>query len=389
MLELLFLLLPLAAAYGWYMGHRSAKQETQEHSNHLSREYVTGLNLILTNQSDKALDHFIELLQLDSEAIDTHLALGNLFRSRGEVDRAIKLHQNLIARTDISIDQKNIALQQLANDYMSAGFLDRAEGILVDLVDEDEHKKDALFQLLTIYQQLREWDKAITVAQVLVKMGKVKLNRDIAHFYCELAMFEIASHAENKARTLLRKALATDKNAVRVSLLLARLDMDASKYKSAIKHLEHILEQGPEFISEALPLITEAYYALDDQNQLIRFLHQCISKTQSSSAVVQLSKLIAEKEGDEVALSYLKDKITLHPTMKGFTQLMEYHIKDATEGRARDNLRALQSLLAERMKNKPHYRCQKCGFESRALYWQCPSCKSWGRVKPIRGLDGE
>lgn len=389
MLELLFLLLPLAAAYGWYMGHRSAKQETQDHSNHLSREYVTGLNLILSNQSDKALDHFIELLQLDSEAIDTHLALGNLFRSRGEVDRAIKLHQNLIARTDINIDQKNIALQQLANDYMAAGFLDRAEGILVDLVDEDEHKKEALAQLLIIYQQLREWDKVITVAQALVKMGNTKLNRDIAHFYCELAMTEISLHAESKARSLLKKALSVDKNAVRASLLLAKLDMDASKYKSAIKNLERILEQGPEFVSEALPLITEAYNALDDQEQLIKFLHQCISKTQTSSAVVQLSMLIAKKESDEVALNYLKERIITHPTMKGFYQLMEYHIEEAEEGRGKESLKTLQSLISEEMKNKPHYRCQKCGFESRALYWQCPSCKSWGRVKPIRGLDGE
>ncbi len=127
MLELLFLLLPIAAAYGWYMGNRSASNKQQEQSHHMSRQYVTGLNLLLSDQSDKAVDVFIELLQVDSETIDTHLALGNLFRSRGEVDRAIRIHQNLIARPNLTIDQRNLALQQLAKDYMAAGFFDRAE----------------------------------------------------------------------------------------------------------------------------------------------------------------------------------------------------------------------------------------------------------------------
>lgn len=130
MLELLFLLLPIAAGYGWYMGNRSARQQRQKETNHLSRQYVAGLNLLLSDQSDKAVDHFIELLQVDSDTIDTHLALGNLFRRRGEVDRAIKIHQNLIARPNLTIDQRNIALQQLAKDYMVSGILDRAEKYL-------------------------------------------------------------------------------------------------------------------------------------------------------------------------------------------------------------------------------------------------------------------
>ena len=171
MLEILFLLLPIAAAYGWDMGHRSAQQDKQKQSHQISRQYVTGLNLLLSDQSDKAVDHFIELLQVDNETIDTHLALGNLFRSRGEVDRAIRIHQNLISRSGLTIDQKNLALQQLAKDYMVSGFLDRAEKIFEQLIDEPEHRESALQQLTAIYQQTREWHKAIECATALVKLG--------------------------------------------------------------------------------------------------------------------------------------------------------------------------------------------------------------------------
>lgn len=171
MLELLFLLLPIAAAYGWYMGNRSARQDKQEQSHQISRQYVRGLNLLLSEQSDKAVDHFIELLQVDDETIDTHLALGNLFRSRGEVDRAIRIHQNLISREGLTVDQKNLALQQLAKDYMVSGFFDRAEKIFEQLIEEPEHREQALQQLVTIYQQTREWNKAIKYGNDLVRWG--------------------------------------------------------------------------------------------------------------------------------------------------------------------------------------------------------------------------
>lgn len=122
MLELLFLLLPIAAAYGWYMGHRSAQDDKQKHSNQISQQYVTGLNLLLSDQSDKAVDHFIELLQVDNDTIDTHLALGNLFRSRGEVDRAIRIHQNLISRSGLTIEQKKHRATTIGERLYGVGF---------------------------------------------------------------------------------------------------------------------------------------------------------------------------------------------------------------------------------------------------------------------------
>lgn len=389
MLELLFLLLPIAAGYGWYMGNRNARHRRQDQSHHLSRQYVAGLNLLLSDQSDKAVDLFIELLQVDNETIDTHLALGNLFRSRGEVDRAIRIHQNLIARPNLTLDQRNLALQQLAKDYMVAGFFDRAEKIFHQLIEEPDYRAFALQQLLAIYQQTREWEKAIEIASKLVKSGKPKLKRDISHFYCELAMQAMGDSDEKTARQLLKKALSTDKACVRASLMLARLDIAREDYRTAAKALEQVLEQDPDFISEALPQLEICYSHLDKEMSMVRFLKSCIEKNTGAAAELMMSDIINSHENAAMAQSFLTRQLTKNPTMKGFHKLMELHVEQAEEGRAKASLNTLKQLVEEQLKVKPHYRCRKCGFSTHSLYWHCPSCKGWGSIKPIRGLDGE
>lgn len=389
MLELLFLLLPIAAGYGWYMGNRSARQQRQKETNHLSRQYVAGLNLLLSDQSDKAVDHFIELLQVDSDTIDTHLALGNLFRRRGEVDRAIKIHQNLIARPNLTIDQRNIALQQLAKDYMVSGILDRAEKIFEQLLEEPDHREAALLQLVAIHQQTREWEQAIQFANNLVRMGRKKLKLDIAHYYCELAMQELADENLNKAKQNLKKALSSDNQCVRASIMMAKLLMEEENYKSALAHLESVLDQDIDFVSEALPLLAECYEQLDREGALLQFLKEAISKGAGASAELMLSNLIAKHEGVALAQGYMTKQLLKNPTMKGFYRLMGYHTDEAEDGRAKASLTSLQTLVGEQLKMKPNYRCSKCGFSAHRLFWQCPSCKGWGVIKPIRGLDGE
>lgn len=389
MLEILFLLLPIAAAYGWYMGNRSAQQDKQKQSNQISRQYVTGLNLLLSDQSDKAVDHFIELLQVDNETIDTHLALGNLFRSRGEVDRAIRIHQNLISRSGLTIDQKNIALQQLAKDYMASGFLDRAEKIFEQLVDEPDHREGALQQLVAIYQQTREWNKAIHYASLLVKMGRKRMRTSIGHFWCELAMQEKADGNHSLAIQNFKRALSEDPKCVRASIALGKLYLDDEDYKNTIKYMEMVLDQDSDFISEVLPILADCYHHLDQEDELLNFLRQCIVNKAGVSAELMLAQMVAKHDGAGAAQELLTRQLVKNPTMKGFYRLMDYHLAEAEEGRAKASLGTLQKLVGEQLKVKPHYRCRKCGFSTHSMYWHCPSCKGWGTIKPIRGLDGE
>lgn len=206
MLELLFLLLPVAAAYGWYMGRRSAQQSKQDDASRLSRDYVTGVNFLLSNQQDKAVDLFLDMLKEDTGTVEAHLTLGNLFRSRGEVDRAIRIHQSLMESASLTYDQRLLAVQQLGRDYMAAGLYDRAEDMFKQLVDETDFRLSALQQLLQIYQATSDWQSAIDVAERLVKLGKEKHRGDIANFWCELALQQMANSDMEKAMSLLKKA---------------------------------------------------------------------------------------------------------------------------------------------------------------------------------------
>ncbi|WP_411991643.1 lipopolysaccharide assembly protein LapB [Agarivorans sp. DSG3-1] len=389
MLGLLFLLLPVAAAYGWYMGQRSVRQNQQQQANHVSKQYVEGLNLLLSNQSDKAVDLFVELLQVDSETIDTHLALGNLFRQRGEVDRAIRIHQNLIAREGIDIDQRNLALQQLAKDYLAAGLFDRAEALLIELQDEPEYRQLALKQLLSIYQQTREWPQAIAVAKKIDPKELTDVATQIAHFYCEQAQELETAGKLSKSIGLLKKALTVDKNCVRASLHLAQLQSAEGDFKAALKNLNRIPEQDIDFASDALTLYKLCAEGLDKPEYYQQFLEYCLSLKSIASVLVELSAIYREAHGAEQAQDLLVDELKRNPTMKGFHHLMGLHLESAEEGRAKQSLQVLRGLVTQQLKIKPHYQCRRCGFSSHSIYWHCPSCKSWGTVKPIVGLDGE
>ncbi|ATG74137.1 lipopolysaccharide assembly protein LapB [Zobellella denitrificans] len=389
MLELLFLLLPVAAAYGWYMGRRGVRQDAQQQSNHFSRQYVAGLNFLLSDEPDKAVDLFIQLLQVDSETIETHLALGNLFRSRGEVDRAIRIHQNLIARPNLLTEQRHLAMLELARDFLAAGLLDRAEHILVELKDDPDYEEAALGQLMQIYQQLREWEKAIAVAERLKKRQGIKAMTPMGHFYCELAEQQWRQQDAKTAITLFKKALKADAGCVRANIRLADIHMAGAEWAQAIQCLSRVTEQDADFISEVLPALQRCYRELGREEEFIRQLEQWVAKDSGTSAVLMLADKIGETQGTLSAEQMVLRQLQRHPTMKGFHRLMSYHAANAEQGRARESLEMLKSLVAEQIKAKPSHRCGQCGFSSQSLFWQCPSCKQWGSIKPVRGLDGE
>lgn len=389
MFELLFLLLPVAAAYGWYMGRRSGRYLQQDKQHTISREYVTGLNFLLSDQPDKAVDLFIDLLQVDSETIDTHLALGNLFRQRGEVQRAIKIHQNLIARPSLTHEQRNLSLLQLARDYLAAGLFDRAEELFIKLIDEPEHRKIALSELIIIYEQTKEWEQAIAVSVKLKKLGDLKVEKKAAHFYCELANSPTIAAEHKKRLSYLKKALQQDNNCVRASIMLADFYIEASDYKQAIVWLEHVLTQDIDFVTEVLVKLKNCYIEINDEAGFIHFLNDAQHNKAGISVAIQLADFTVDSVGLVPAEKLILNQIVRNPTMKGFYHLMKYQVQSAEEGKAKESLSMLRSLVGEQLKLKPIYRCRKCGFGTKRIYWHCPSCKRWGSVKPIRGLDGE
>lgn len=388
LLETLFLLLPVAAVSGWVAGRRSKPVVQDRPHNTISPIYLKGLNYLLNEQPDKAIDVFIKLLEVDSNTIETHLALGSLFRRRGEVDRAIRIHQNLIARPSLTKDNRSQALFELGQDYLRAGLLDRAEALFSDLIASAPHTEVALNYLIDIYQQERDWEKAIeTARRIEVKTGSSQYSR-VSHYYCELAEQALQNGDKSRAHKLVRKALSTNKNSVRASLLEGRLEIQGGNDKSAIRALRRVEQQDIAYLGEAIPLLVECYQRQDRMDELMDYLQQLMSQQQAISAVLMLSEQIQKQQGESEAIYFITESIKEHPSIKLMDKFIALNIKQSTEP-MRDKLQILKDVTAKLLANKPVYQCHLCGFSSKQLYWQCPGCRTWESLKPIQGVEGD
>ena len=380
MLELLFLLLPIAAAYGWYMGQRSVKKDQDDISNKLSRDYVTGVNFLLSNQTDKAVDLFLNMLQKQEaeNEIESHsqfeaeLTLGNLFRSRGEVDRALRIHQALDRSPNYTFEQKLLAKQQLARDFMTVGFFDRAESLYILLVDEPEFAENALQQLLVIYQKTKEWKKAVNIAEKLAKIKPQENNIELAQCYCECSQSLEPENAVEK-RSILQKALLVSPTCVRASLLLANLEMLEGQY--------------PAYTGEILSPLKHCYEELNQLDNFELFLIRAGQITNNDEVELALVKLIEEKDGKLAAQAKLYQQLTKKPSTLIFHRFMQYQIDEAEDGRGKESLILLHKMVGERIKQTSAYRCTNCGYQIHKLLWNCPSCRQWECIKPVSSQE--
>ena len=385
MIELLFLLLPVAVTYGWYMGRRSAAQQQDQEQSRLSERYVTGLNYLLSDQADKAVDLFIEMMEVDHDTIETHMALASLFRRRGETDRAIKIHQNVLERSSISKEQYNLAALELARDFSAAGLLDRALTFYKKVLGKTEHAQVATREIVEIFQAMKEWKHAIAYAEKLPE-NKL-LAKNISQFHCELAS-ESDQKVVYRAKHL-KKALQIDPLCVRANMALGELYHSQGELKLAIGYYQEILSQDVDLVTEALPKLETCYKELGDLQAFQAFLIRAVEKGAGTSVVIALAELLKKQDLAEDAEVLELTQLRRYPSLKGFFHYMEYHVARIVDTNARHSLSNLHRLVGRHLAAKPKYRCRTCGFSANFLHWQCPSCKSWGEIKPVRGLDGE
>ena len=394
MLELLFLLLPIAAAYGWYMGHRSAKKDQEDISNKLSRDYVAGVNFLLANQTEKAVDLFLDMLQkqeneneIDSNSqFEAELTLGNLFRSRGEVDRALRIHQTLDSSPHYTFEQKLLAKQQLARDFMAVGFFDRAEHLYILMVDEPEFAEGALQQLALIYQKTKEWKKAINVAEKLAKISPNSHQIELAHYYCEYVK-NLPDESKEDPKQILLQALTVSPTCVRASMMLAELSIKQKDYQSAVHFLENILTQNPDYIGEVLHRLKFCYQQLNQRDNFELFLIKASREKNNSAVALMLADLIEEKDGRAAAQLKLYQQLQQNPATPIFHRFIQYQIDDAEKGRGKDSLILLHKMVGERIKQTFGYRCSNCGYQTHKLIWCCPSCRQWETIKPVSSIE--
>ncbi|MDG6486532.1 lipopolysaccharide assembly protein LapB [Glaesserella parasuis] len=393
MLELLFLLLPIAALYGWYMGQRSAKKDQDAINNKFSRDYVTGLNFLLSNQQEKAVDLFLSMLQkqesenqISTESqFEAEITLGNLFRSRGEVDRALRIHQGIENSPHYSFEQKLLAKQQLAKDFMAAGFYDRAENYYITLLDEPEFAVNSLSQLAVIYHKTREWKRAINVAEKRLRIEPEMDKTPLSHYYCEYAQ-AVRSDDEKAFLTALQKALSYVPHCARASILLGDFFFEKQEMRTALRYFEAVLEQEPNYISEVLHKIKQCYIALNEQNNFELFLIKANQIKHNSSVDLALAEFIEQKDGVEAAQSRLYQQVRQFPSLMTFHRFIYYQVNEAEEGRGKESLVLLHKMVGDRIKQGFQYRCIHCGYQSYRLSWHCPSCRTWESIKPMQSI---
>ncbi len=382
---LLFLLLPVAAWSGWRLAKRNLNTHQRHQLSGLSSDYFVGLNYLLNEQPDKAVDVFVKMLEVDSETVETHLALGNLFRRQGEGDRAIRIHQNLIARPTLTKDQRSQALLELGRDYMRAGFLDRAENLFLELVDDKNHKAQALNILLDIYQQEKDWDRAIMTARKIESSTGKQMGAITAQFYCELAEVNIQRGENKLALKTLKRAFRYDNNCVRASLLLGNVEKELKNYKTAIHAYKQIESQDPTFISEAIESLMECYKALGTPSEGELYMNCVLKEYGGVSPLLALAELTRMRHGEDAAaerfIKYLREK----PSVLGMHRLIELILqKSSTVANVSEYLTTLKQISGQLLEDSPKYKCQNCGFSGKIMHWQCPTCKSWDTVKPIQ-----
>lgn len=383
------MLLPAAAYSGWWIARRNDAVKHPESNNQLSREYVMGLNYLLNEQADKAVDIFIKLLEVDSETVETHLALGSLFRRRGEVDRAIRIHQNLIARPQLSVGQRKEALMALAQDYMSAGVFDRAERIFIEVVElGGTPDANSLRGLLAIYQQEKAWEKALDTLKKLELSTGNSMNAQAAHYYCEMGHQAMTIGAQDKAYAVIKQALVVDKQSVRASLMLAELEMLQGRYKPAVRALKRVSAQDPEFLTEIIEPLLTASAELNTMDECISYLENVLTDHPRASIIFAIGDFVRDEKSLDVAIDFVSVQLSRYPSIRGLNQLIQWHLESA-HGLVRDKLHMLYNITSKFLEDKPIYRCEHCGFSGKHLHWLCPSCKQWGRTKPIHGLEGD
>ncbi len=389
---MLYALIAGAIGIGWWLGRRDRNKGSEV----VGPNYYQGLNYLLNEEPDRAVTTFIENLEVNNDTLETHLALGGLLRRRGELDKAVVVHENILAHAQLSRDDMQGVQLELARDYLLAGLLDRAEELCVQLSQEPETgkansvRRESLKITLEIYEREKEWLQAIEVAKLLaIGDDADHYEKAISHYHCETAEEHLANNELESARESVREAIGHGVNNPRTSLVRGRIDVQEGRYDHAITALTRIRDQDAVYVPESLETLEEAY-RLDQrpQEELRHYLTSCLDLTPSISIVLMLAKSIRNELGDEAVAKFIANHLKKNPTIRGLTQLIDLYI-DNTQGVAKENLAILRSFAEALVADKPAYRCNGCGFEGKRLRWHCPVCKDWATIEPIFGLEGE
>lgn len=364
--------LPLFFALGWIAARIDIKQLLSETTS-LPAAYFKGLNFLITDQHDKAIEAFTEAVQANAESLELHFALGSLFRRSGEVDRAINLHLSLLDRKELPAPQRQAIKAELAQDYLKAGLFDRAEELFSGL-DQSRYQQPALRALLEIYTREREWHRAIKVATELERISGIPFRKEIAQFYCEMAVKSILDQDLHTARHELEMALDANKNCVRANVMLGEMEANNKAHKLAIGFWKRIEFQKPEFLGIVAHKLLNSYRELGELDEGIALLKQYAQTYKLPSLMAVVFDITLTEQGANVAADMAVNELERKPSLQTLEQLLKARSLQATP--PVDN-GLIQQTVRYAIGNRSAYCCEQCGFKARNFHWQCPACNAW------------
>ncbi len=374
------LALPLLFVIGWWARGYEARVRAADRGG-APQSLFRGLNLLLNDQPDGAIDAFIAIAKVDPETVELHYALGNLFRRRGEFERAVRIHKYLLSRADLPASERSNALAELAQDYLKGGMLDRAEASFGELVDDSRHRFVALRALLRIHAMERDWMRAIECARRLEREAGETHRVAIAHFHCEVAETAVARGDLQGATGSLEEALVANRSSVRASILAGDIAARSGDPARAIEHWLRIATDAPEYLPLIAERLTKAMDTLGRRAEALNLLRRELLDHPSVDLLDVGYRRAQEWEGAAAAESMLRDELKRHPSLLGFERLLAIRAATAQGDRELDLLRGLISVQA---RNLSRYRCASCGFRTRSFHWQCPGCAAWDSYSPKR-----
>ena len=373
--------IPVFFGLGWIAARVDIKQLVSE-SRSLPRGYFKGLNFLLNEQPDKAIDAFIEIVKLDPETVELHFALGNLFRRRGETERAIRVHQNLLARPDLPSEHRVHAQYELGQDYLKAGLLDRAEETYNHLV-ESQYSAQARRSLLEIFQREKEWSRAIEAAHGLQEAGAGSRQKEIAQFYCELAQDELVHTHPDAALAMLEKALAADRKNVRATMLTGDALLAKGDVEGALLAWRRVEQQSVPHVALVAQRMMDGYRTVGRPQEGLSLLKNYLAEASSIDLLEVVFKAVLESDGVDAAKHLVSDELRRTPTLLGLDKFLEVRLMEAPP-EVRPELSVIKNLVHGHAEKLARYQCSHCGFKARQFYWQCPGCSGWETYPPRR-----
>ena len=377
---------PLFFAFGWLAARVDIKQLLSE-SRAMPLSYFKGLNFLLNEQPDKAIEAFIEVVKVDPQTVELHFALGSLFRRRGEVERAIRMHENLLERADLVPEQKMTALYELAQDYLKAGLLDRAEELFAKL-QGTLYEQQGLKFLLEIYEQEKDWQKAIETSRKMDSVSGQSSAKDIANFYCELAAVEITHSRWDQARDYLSEALSVNRRCARANILLGDTEMGQGRFQAAIEYWKGLESQSPAYISLVAEKLLAAHRSLGREDEGLQLMRGYYANNPSLDLLNVIFHGELEHRGPDHAYRLVRNELARNPTLLGLDKLLEAQLLEAPAER-RPELQLIKNLVHQHTRSLALYRCESCGFKARQFYWHCPACNGWETYPPRRTEERE